>query len=487
MRRIMIFLLTLTMVFACFDASAQTPAFLTEPMSSYTADYKVSMTLESSDDIIALLDELDMPEEADNFIDIKSLIESMFTCDSQMHLEASMSNDFRKLDAALTASMPQSVVYNRNLTMSMDMKCGIWINMDLDNAIFKAVYSMPIAEKYVTIDLMELASEDEKQEMMGFFNSIYNKDRMESMSKRFTDIMMKHADVDLKPLSCVVKYDNDSFVAAIEELIPAVIEEIKPVIDPVASSGDIDLTEQILSLDGLQLLGDDGLTCTYTLRGGKISRCVTNMDISLSAANIYTMITGEPWKYSSEGIIRFRLTEDMSVSKIGITKPSFPVLTEENSVSITELFGYNQYSMTPENYDNEWENEDYCYISDWPGGWMEELISENGRYYVPLRYCLEDAYGECAHIDYADGLVTITCEHFDSLEAIILTVGDSVAYAGGASYDIGAVKLVNGSVYVTTDFFTECLGWYIEYFDHSLIGDGVYYGFGINSEWSDWE
>jgi len=353
----------------------------------------------------------------------------------------------------------------------------MWFKLDLDNDVFEVVYSQPYAEKYFKFDLMQLLSKEEKEELMPVLNTIFSKETLEPMSNKLTDIMLKYADVKVKSSGCTIKFDNAGFVNMIEELIPATLEEIEDVLQPIQDETALEF--DMPSLDGLQLLGKKGITYTYTIRGGNVVRCVENMDISLNIKNIYTLLTGEEWIYSSDGVINLKCDSDMNISKIGVTKPSFPELTSDNSIDFAQMVKENQYEMEGE-YPEDYEYEDYA--SFYASGWSENLVEENGRYYFPLRALLEDAYFESAVIDYENGRISISCKHFDFLDTVTLNVGENYAYIGTQPFDIGEVKLIDSSVYVSREFFENCLNWQLDYFDRSLLDGSISYGFYTNVE-----
>ena len=133
MKKIFALVLTVVIAFSALTAGASSvPKFMEKSYNNYTADYKVSMTIDNADEIVAFLDEVKMPDEINNYIDVKALLESLCTVNSAMRVEAEMSEDFRKMKVALTAESAQDIKFNRNLDTSYSMIMGMWMDMDID-------------------------------------------------------------------------------------------------------------------------------------------------------------------------------------------------------------------------------------------------------------------------------------------------------------------------------------------------------------------
>ncbi len=477
MKKFFALLVVFTMIFASVGVSAKVPDFMLETPLNYTADYTISMDFESGEDIAALLNEIEIPEEVSVFVDISTLLNGLLSMDAAMHFEASMSQDYSTIEASITADTMQTVDVNKNLNVSANSKMGMWIKMNLNANELTVIYSMPVMNKYLKLDVASLMDEEEAAEMFDGVKKLLDKANIDRINQETTSIMCKYADIDLKATKCTVKFTNKAFVDMLEELIPT-ITEMTESMNPYEA--DADMSFDMPSLDGLELLGDKGLTYTYYLSGKKINRCEMEADVSASVANIYTLVTGEPWQYSSKGRMDIKMKCDTVISKYGKTKPEFPVLTEENT------FDFAEQMMTYGDDIYYEEYEDYVYPYAW--SFAENFVYEEGRYYIPLRYTLEDAFGDKVAIDYNDGKVTVNLSDPGLGTYIEFNVGSNIVHIDGASYDIGMVKVVDGSVYVSTDFFTDVLAWELIYMQHDILSDTLEceFYFGDEPYYDEW-
>ncbi len=477
MKKFFALLVVFTMIFASVGVSAKVPEFMLESQLNYTADYTVSFDFEGGENIAALFAELEMPEEVSAFVDISTLLNGLLSMDAVMHFESSISEDYTRMEAAITADTIQTVDVNKNLNVSANSKMGMWIKMDVNANELVVIYSMPVMNKYLKLDIASVMDEEASTEMFDAMRKTLNKDTIDKINQETVSIMCKYADINLKPTKCTMKYTNKAFVDMLEELIPSIFsmtEDMNPY------EADVDMSFDMPSLEGLELLGDKGLTYTYYISGKKINRCEVEADIKANAANIYTVATGEPWEYNSKGKLDSRIKADMIISDYGKTKPTFPVLTEENSFDFEEYMN----SLEEDIYYEEYE--DYVYPYAW--SYADHFVYEEGRYYIPLRYTLEDAFGDKAAIDYNDGKVTVNLSDPGLGTYIEFNVGSNIVHIDGAPYDIGTVKIVDASVYVSTDFFTDVLNWELIYMQHDILSDALEceFYFGDEPYYDEW-
>ena len=261
MKRTISIILMMVFAFSFVTANAEVPKFLTESYNNYTGEYSVSLSFESSDDIIALLEEMEMPEEVNNFVDMKALLKSLLSYDAQMLMQANMSDDFRKMELGLTAETLYKVDVNSNLNVSADMKMGMWMKMDLDaeKPVFEIIYSHPIFNKYMVIDVVAMATdENEKAEMFKALDGIFNKEYIKSIQETSVSLMEKYADIKMSGATCTVKIDNAGFTAMMDELVPVISDMTKEMMTAEPGYMDQDYTDEVFgeipSFAGLKIL-----------------------------------------------------------------------------------------------------------------------------------------------------------------------------------------------------------------------------------------
>ncbi len=449
--------------------AADVPGFMKEVYRNYTSDYTISLSIDNAEEIADFLKETGMPDTVSNYVDMKSLIEGLANDDSTVKAEVDISNDFRKIKASLTMESDENVVVNRNLNLSAHLKMGVWIDMDMDARNLLIIYSTPLNEKYAVIDVAKEFPEDVSDEIFNIYDKIFNSEFADKVSKEMIDLAIKHADVSMKGNTCSVKYDNDAFVSTINDIADYVVKYMEDIASDMDGK-EIEFPE-IPNLEGIQLLGDEGIEYTYVLSGSKIRNISEKWDISISLADIYNKFTDEGWNYEFDGDLEFSLESKADVTKIGVTKPAIPEINEENSFSIADQF----LPLYDEEY--VWEAPPIAYYV-W--GEIEKDTFDGERYYIPLRKCIEEAYWECSEISYDNGVVTIITDCGDPNYDInaVFTVGTDTALVNGAQYsDLGTFKLIDGKVYAGIEFYENCLGWTLEYLNKDLLDGHLNYEF----------
>ncbi len=476
MKRTISIILMMVFAFSFVTANAEVPKFLTESYSNYTGEYSVSLSFESSDDIIALLKEMEMPEEVNIFVDLKALLESLLSYDAQMLLQADMSDDFRKIELGLTAEALYKVDINSNLNVSADMKMGMWMKMDLDaeKPVFEIIYSHPVFNKYMVIDVFEMATdENEKAEIFKTLDGLFNEEYITSIQETSVSLMEKYADIKMSGATCTMKIDNAGFTAMMDELMPVVSDMTKEMMS--AELGDIDQSytdevfNEIPSFAGLKILGDQGLTCKYSLLSGKISKAEMKMDLDIDISELVTYFSGEEWQYEAKGKLDFDMGAVVKVSNVGRTKVAFPVLTQENSFDIMD--------MMPEPYEPEGEVYEKQYPNFYALGYVDYLPVIDGDVYVPVRTTFESAYDDQVEIKYNNGIITLHSKYFPGFTQLKLVVGSGTVYADAKEYKTGKVVEKNGVSYVNYKLLEEVFGWELSSAYYDMINKTYDYYF----------
>ncbi len=472
MKKFVLLLLTVIITFSAFGVSAASvPKFMEQTYTNYTADYSLSMSFESGEEIVALLEEIEMLDDFCNYVDVKAILESLFQVKSKYNVQADISEDFRRMDMAVTSDTERSFVLNKNFDAICNFRAGMWLHLDIDKQELKMVYYTPLTNKYAVMDFAEDVPEEVKSEIFDTYDKIMNKEFVESIKKDILEIAVKYADISMKGSTCIVKYDNDAFAGLLDEAIDYVANYINDIDADIngQESSEIDVP----SLKGVRLLGKNGITSTYKLGGTKIKSAQETWDISVSIPDIYTRITGLEWPYESEGCVDIKVKMDMDVTRMGTTHVIMPVLNDENSFNaLSDIFGlgYDEYA-----YEEDW---DEPYVLNYVWGHTDTDTFDGERYYMPLRCCLEDCYYNCSEITYDNGTVTITAGYDEDVTNISLCVGENTAVVDGMLYtDLGEFKIIDGSVYASVDFYEKCLGWSLQQLDKDLLYGGLSYQF----------
>ena len=468
MKKLISVLLIVMLCFGSFAVQASSlPSFMYKIYNNYTAGYNVSMKINNADEIAGFFKELNL-EQIENYIDVKALIESLMTVNSTINVQADVSNDFRKMNVAVTVDTDQNVVFNRNYETSYRAKLGIWTKMDLDKKEIVVVYSTPLNEKYAVVDFSRDFPEEERDRLFELYDEMLSRENIEKHNKKILEIGAKHADISVKGKTVTLHYDNDSFVAFVDDVLKYMTDFYADMLPEF----------QFPSLQGMKLLGEEGITCKFTYSGNTIKSFSEKWDISIELAEIFTSITGMPWDYNFDGNISISFQSDGDVGKIGTTEVSMPVLTEENSFCLFDLLN------TEDDY-NYAVPEDEPYISPYAWGYVETDTFDGERFYLPLRMSIEDIYYDYSVITYDEGAVTITtnCGIEGRDINASFNVGEDKAIVNGVAYDgFGAFKMIDDSVYASVDFYEKCLGWTLTSLQKDLIDGSLYYGFYTTEE-----
>lgn len=444
-------------------ADTSIPDFLTEVYTNYTADYSISMTFDSSADIVALLEELEMPEEVSYYVDMKALLQTMLSYEGKMKLQADIDDNYEKIQMALTSESIHSIDVNSNLNVGVNAKLGMWLNMDFsngENPVFDLVYSHPFLNKYLKISSADILDE----ESIALFKAVFKKEYIEPINKKAAELFTRYATIQSTGNKHTITMDNDSFTAYMDELMPYILGMMATV-----TGEEVDMSV-FPSMKGQQLLGEGGLECTVTVQDGHAVMEEIKMDIELDISKLYTDATGEECEYNAKGKLDFTVEETVNISKIGSTTVEFPVLTAENSFTMADL--------EPDYSDIEYEEE---YTPEYPvwlvWGESQTLPIIDGEIYVPLRRTLESAYEHSVVIDYANRVVTAKSEYFPEFGTLTLTIGSDKVYTDGTEHTIGNAFLIDNTTYVNSKLFCDVFGWELSSVQHDLMEDIYSYTF----------
>lgn len=476
MRKITAIITSIMIFFSVIGVSAASvPSFMEEIYTNYTADYKLSLKLENADEIIGFLKEVYMSDEVYNYVDMKALIESLGSFDSKMNVRAEMSSDFRKIKVSLTSETTHKLVLNRNFSTNSRAGVGIWVEFDADNKKFRVIYSTPANEKYAVIDSAKDFPDEISEKIFEMYDKILTPDFIRKNNEGIIGILAEYADVTVIGTNCKVKIDNEAFLSIINDVLKNMTNTFSSMKEIVGEDFDPDVIPEIKDV---KLLGDKGITLTYKLYRNKIKSVSEEWDVSISVSDICTAITGEPWEYENSGDINFSLKSECEVKKIGSTKADIPEINEKNSFSIPETMNwFEDYYEIPE------DNVEIRTVYSWSYGCS--AIAADGKYYMPVRECIEDVYNEWVTLSYDNGCVTVITDCLDPEKELNMSfkVGEDRVTVNGKEYTgNGAFRNIGGTVYATSEFYENCLGWELVYLNKDLLNGEISYEFNTVKE-----
>lgn len=479
MKRIVSIVIASIILLVSFSAGAQVE-FKLDPLYNYTAGSTFKMTFDSSREVVALLKEIQMPDEFENYVDIESMLKTLFSIESKMFIQADISKDMKKAQVAITADGFQTIDVNKNLDISIASKMGMWLIYDFTDVkkpVYEVVYSYPSTNKYMIIDLIDIMPEEERQTFIDTISKFLNPEYTQEINSFVMGLINKHAKVTVSLSRVTVKIDNKSLIAILNDIIPYLFAQMEK---SLAASVPEEELEQIgeelaeFSFDGWQLLGNNGIVITYNLRNGVISSEETNADISIDISKIYTAITGEAWQFMSDGKLEFSINSVATFSKTGNTKVEFPTITAENSFFLSDMIKEDMNEYYPE---DEAEDAFPDYPHWYVGAETASLPVINGDIYVPFRATLEEGYADTVQLGFDNGVITANCEYFPGFKTMTLTNGSDKIYFDGVEKTTGTVIIENGTTYVSSKLFTDVFGWSLDNADYDMINNIYWYGF----------
>lgn len=461
-------LLLITNVFAAADI----PEFMQKEYNNYTASYKISMTFDNADSIVAFLEEVEMPKQIEYFVDLKTLLKTLLSYDGEMLLQADVSEDFKKIKLALTTEEKYYIEPNSNLDITINAKEGLWLDIDLTkdgSEVFEIIVISPIQNKYLKMDLIPYFAKED----MDMIKSIFNKEYIESMSKPLVESLYKYVKFEGSGSKYTMTLDNEGFSQYCADLF-GMMAQISASSQEM-TQGDAQMMAAYTEIfKNMKFLGDDGMVCDFTLDGNNISYESSRVDFEMDISKMVELMTGQAWQYQNRLSLDFTLSVGCDISKVGSTTVEFPVLTEENSFTLEDVMP----TTTPDdNYDGIYEDDEYSepeYPNWYIGETCDYLPVVNGQIYVPLRQTLEAAYDVNVTIGYNKGVINASSEYFPGGQNLKMTVGESTVYFGEFPFEAGEILLVGGTTYVPAKLFCEGFGWELAYAGYSLI-DGCYY------------
>ena len=460
MKKIIALVVGMVTMLTSVVASARNTDFLGDVHRNYTQETEMNVTFTSSDEIVALLDEVEFSDEVNDYVDLKAFLRTLLSEHSYVNVQADISEDYKKAKIAITGSCEKAITYNKNLNFDIRSQMGMWIDFDLgEEPKYILTYSHPFSNKYMVIDIFKEMEKDELDDTIELLEYVFTKSFIESVQEYSSQIIKEHSKITFSGGRCIVKIDNEGLIKIIDGIIKYVADAIK-----VTVGLPIDL--EVPSFEGIQILGSEGMTYTYTFNvNNKVSELKTDVDVSVDVSNLYTHFTEEEWEYEAKGLLNCDIKTKSKFTKYGTTKPLFPELTEENSINLNE-----RYSAMYEEYETP-------VVSDYIYCLSKNAFVKDGKFYIPLRHTIEEGYVDVATINYENGVITVESEYLPGYKKLTLVVNSDTADTDGALHKIDPVLMEDGVVYVSTQTFEGMFGWVLSSFNYDMLYNIYDYSF----------
>ena len=317
----------------------------TAEMTSYSGEATLSAQMNKP---LEILDTIPVDDETD--IDPELIVNSLLNAETKMKYTYSASEDYKKLDMAMSMEFSMPVEFNESFKLDAWTKLGMWINYDVtdeENPVYKIIYKIPFMKKYQVMDMSSQASE---------LMPVLDKEIIKELSEKAVDALTQNAQVTKNQNEYTVKLDNDGAKNYIVEIFKA----SKEMIPDASEAGVID--QMIVTVEDLfsktELLGKNGITMKLTKNSqGYITAQLEELHLSF---NIFDIL--EAYSMSTNGLDREKAFVDITfkastkISDINKAKVTMPELNEENSSTqlLGQSMGYHKFlNESPVFKDNE--------------------------------------------------------------------------------------------------------------------------------------
>lgn len=476
MKRILSLVVAVIMLVSCTAYAAGDLSFLAERPTAAECSFECSFKLNKPLDFIGELPLGVSNEWFDGASDLCGLVESLFDSATKGTMKLNASKDFKKLSFALETENTVPARFNQNLLVTMNAKSGMWLELDFSDAknpVYSIVLRTPLSDKYITADIVDMIKskpngEAELARMIKLYGILTEEFTASALNNASVKLIEDCAKVSRRGNNVTVTFDDSGFKKYIVQTV-GVIGEFAATVSELSSqpetSGDtvlasvgfeFDAETAAKALEGIGILGKDGLVISYGLSGGRIAKVESNMHISLNLGAVLRAVFGEVAEETDEcpaADIDFTVCTAENYRNVnGNVKVTKPILNEENSVSFNALTSRPQTEFGEDPADFESGLEFF-------GVYTTEFIPLGvDNAYIGVRELFESA-GEDFDIFYSDGTVSVNMQS-DGLgfDKAVFRVGESTATVDGMELALeNPVILRDGRVYVDTSFVLAVL------------------------------
>ncbi len=480
MKRILCILITVMMLFSVTAGAAGLEDIAV--MSNYTAEMNLTVTVDKPITIFSKLPEL---KEVFYYVDLDALVESLLGTKININVQADISKDFNKMQAKILMSTSTPLKINQNASVTGDFVVGMWADVDIadeENPKFDIILRDPTLNKYLTVDVADMAKDSglDLSEFIKTLKQTLNSEAIASVSDSSLELIRKNATVSSGNNTINIILDEKGANQYIYDTIELAFKQAFSYSDEFSTETFEEYKEYLEPFKNIDIFGENGIRIQYILdRWGNIKSTSAVYDLEF---NIYYLLE----KADVTGITKedcdfaLTLTETAQYSRVGTTTVEFPELTEENSVTYDELYGYDN------DYEEDYEEYPPYYISF---GEDENTAYEDGVIYVGIRAFFDD--GEHMHYyyketpqhfeyNYVDGVLTVKnlgCAFYDFSE-IVITNGSDLVIVDGREITLDhPVREINDRILLSVDFYEKVLGYRCDYATIELLEGGIYVRF----------
>lgn len=490
MKRILSILITLLMVFSV-TASAHSLEDI-GMMRNYEAEMDLTITFDKP---ITLFDKLPELKDAENFVDLNELVQSLIGTTVNAKVQGNISEDFSKIQASVLMTSTTPLKINKNAKITGEFIMGVWVDADLsdtENPKFDMIMQSPFFNKYLDIDLIEMLKEDEEAYgmFMSSFKGVFDKEKFAIKYNEAIDLIKKNATISSGNNTLNVNFDKDGAARYLYDAVEWSLKLSAAQQDELYIEEYEQISNDMLKVfKELEIFGENGIKMQYTFdRAGKLKASTSVTDIDLNLYPLLSMAWIDVSEITEEDcFISFTINESATYRKAGTTTVEYPKLTEENSFTLKDLDG------GYEEPDYEYEYEDFPpYFPSVEGEWAAR--TESGVLYAGLRGFLENIdqhhYTEEDEInhfeyEYANGVLNVKnigCNYLNFKE-IVITVGENKVLLDGVEIELeNPATEINDRIFLGLDFYEKAFNYKPGYASLELFENIYYIQFELNEE-----
>lgn len=445
--------------------------FFSTSYNSYEADISVTMTVNEPMTVLNLISQI---SGIDNFVNLQLLAESICNSTTTGVIKLNSSSDYTKAKVSYEISEVVPVDINRNFRLTAEMKIGMWVEWDISdelNPVFKYIMQQPLADKYISVDLVELMEEAgiSAPDFISSIKGYMQKDYLDSLNLKMTDIWRNNSVLTKTGNKVTITLTDEQLENMIADLMDFVIEEFDDNEDyNLLYDGETGYISEILPnsedvkkfFDKYNFFDETAIVMEYTTTPAgalKTSSACINMDIDmkkvLEELGIQDFSSGDSLKFSVKSDVEYK-------SVNGNVNVEFPVLSEEDIIDF-EDFLYVDYD-----YAYEWDTEN-CYHDESDYLYVDYVPAAKDTFYVPIKEITD--YGNYYGYNYdlslngADVVLKETSGK-DVFSEVKMTIDSNEITVDGTAFTLpNPVIMSGGLLYVDTCALKNIFGFEIGY------------------------